>query len=280
MQLTMAAAAEHVRDDIVFAAGDDEPAAALKWRKTRVPLEGKEWLDWSLAACLRLTIRALPDIFTAVHADLPTTPGFLGRPRSLEPSVVLALAGVVSRACRHFSFCTGAGHSSQPFTFVLMNEHLETLGVLCRFSPYAAASSTSTRRAARCCHRSNALGGLTTPWICLLHVCTVHVSRAALGRTSKGEFGKEWPEANDRPDDTASIGQSIAGLRSLLTGWTHDALQEIATMHHNTAAWSDIVCTDAKRADVLAFATPRHIAGTLFKHHRRRVALELRTIVA
>ena len=51
-------------------------------------------------------------------------------------------------------------------------------------------------------------------------------------------------------------------------------------MHHNTAAWSDIVCTNAKRADVLAFATPRHIAGTLFMHHRRRVALELRTIVA
>ena len=185
------------------------------------------------------------------------TPGFPGRPRSLEPSVVLALAGVVSRVCRLFSLCTGAGHSSQPVTIVLMNEHLETLGVLCRFSPFAAASSTSTRRAARCCHRSNAPGGLTTPWICLMHVCTVHVKRAALGRTSKGERGKEWPEANDRPDDTASIGQSIAGLRSILTGWTHDAAQEIATMHHNTAAWSDIVCTEAQRADVLAFATPR-----------------------
>ena len=208
------------------------------------------------------------------------TPGFPGRPRSLEPAVVLALAGVVSRACRLFSFCTGAGHSSQPVTVVLMSGHLETLGVHCRFSPYAAASSTSTRRAARCCHRSNAPGGLTTPWICLMHVCTVHVNRAALGRTSKGERGKEWPEANDRPDDTASIGQSIAGLRSILTGWTHDAVQEIATMHYNTAAWSDIVCTDAKRADVLVFATPRHIAGTVFMHHRRRVALELRTIVA
>ena len=75
MQLTMAAAAEHVRDDIVLAAADDEPAAALEWRKTRVPPEGKEWLDWSLAACLRFTIRALPDIFTAVHADLPTAGG-------------------------------------------------------------------------------------------------------------------------------------------------------------------------------------------------------------
>ena len=183
------------------------------------------------------------------------TPRFPGRPRSLEPSVVLALAGVVSRVCRLFSFCIGAGHSSQPVTVVLMNGQLETLGVHCRFSPFAAASSTSTRRAARCCHHSTAPGGFTTPCICLMHVCTVHVSRAALGRTSKGELGKEWPEANDRPEDTTSIGQSIAGLRSLLTGWTHDALQEIATIHHNTAACSDIVCTDALRADVFAFAT-------------------------
>ena len=76
MQLTMAAAAEHVRDDIVFAAADDEPAVALEWRKKRVPPEGKEWLDWSLAACLHFTIRALPDIFTAVHADLPAAGGW------------------------------------------------------------------------------------------------------------------------------------------------------------------------------------------------------------
>ena len=75
MQLTMAAAAEHVRDDIVFAAADDEPAAALEWQKTHVPPEVKELLDWILAACLRFTIRALPDIFTAVHPDLPTAGG-------------------------------------------------------------------------------------------------------------------------------------------------------------------------------------------------------------
>ena len=101
-----------------------------------------------------------------------------------------------------------------------MSEHLETLDVHCRFSPFAAVSSTSTRIAARCCHRSNAPGGLTTLWICLMHVCTVHVNRAALGRTSKGERGKEWPEANDRPDDTASIGQSIAGLHISRDGRT------------------------------------------------------------
>ena len=29
---------------------DDEPAAALEWRKTHVPLEVKDWLDWSLAS--------------------------------------------------------------------------------------------------------------------------------------------------------------------------------------------------------------------------------------
>ena len=48
-------------------------------------------------------------------------------------------------------------------------------------------------------------------------------------------------------------------------------------MRHNTAAWSDIVCTDAEGADVLALATARHIAGTLFKHHRGLPAPELRT---
>ena len=168
------------------------------------------------------------------------TPGFPGRPRSLEPAVVLTMAGVVSRACRLFSFCTGAGHSLQPVTVVLMNAHLETLGVHCRSSPFAAASSTSTRR----------------------------------GRVREGVARSQRPprrHCQHRPEH-----RKLAHL----TGWTHDALQEIATMHHNTAAWSDIVCTDGKRADVLACATPRHIAGTDFKHHRRRVALELRTIVA
>ena len=48
-------------------------------------------------------------------------------------------------------------------------------------------------------------------------------------------------------------------------------------MRHNTAAWSDIVCTDAEGADVLPLATARHIAGTLFKHHRGLPAPELRT---
>ena len=198
------------------------------------------------------------------------TPGFPGRPRSLEPAVVLALAGVVSRACRLLSFCTGAGHSSQPVTVVLMSGHLETLGVHCRVSPFAAASSTSTRIVARCCHRSNAPGGLTTQWICLMHVCTVHVNRAA----REGVTGSQRPprrHCQHRPEH-----RRLAHLK----GWTHDAVQEIATMHHNTAAWSNIVCTDAKRADVLAFATPRHIAGTVFMHHSRRVALELRPIVA
>ena len=136
------------------------------------------------------------------------TPKFPGRPRSLEPAVVLAWLVSCRALADSFSFGTGAGRSSQPVTVVLMNTHLETLGVRHRFSPFAAASSTSTRRAARCCHRSNAPGGLTTPWFGLMHVCSVHVSKAALGRTSKGELGKEWPEANDRPDDTASIGQS------------------------------------------------------------------------
>ena len=151
--------------------------------------------------------------------------------------------------------------------------------------------------------------GSRNPWICFMDVCSVHVSQeflalhrethahtrlvfvppnsgvpaarqslyetqAALGRSSARYVGRE---IQHHPDDVASITHSIAGLRSLLMRWTHDAVQEIATMHHNTAAWSDTVCTDAERADVLALATARHIAGTLFKHHRGHPAPELRT---
>ena len=154
--------------------------------------------------------------------------------------------------------------------------------------------------------------GSRTPWICFMDVCTVHVSheflalhrlthahirlvcvppnttavcqpldracmrpfKAALGRYSARCIGRE---IQHRPDDVASIIRSIAGMRSLIMRWTHDALKDIATMRHNTAAWSDIVCTDAEGADVLALATARHIAGTLFKHHRGLSAAELRT---
>ena len=59
--------------------------------------------------------------------------------------------------------------------------------------------------------------------------------------------------------------------------WTHNAVRDVATMHHDTAAQRDTVCTDVEPADVLSFATVRHIVGTLFKHHRGRMALELRT---
>ena len=127
--------------------------------------------------------------------------------------------------------------------------------------------------------------GLTAPWICLMDVYTVLVYvppsttavcqpldrsymrpfKAALGRISARHVGRE---IRHHPDDIANITHSIAGLRSLLMTWTHDALQEIATMHHNTAAWSDIVCSPTEQLEVLALATARHIAGTVFKPHR------------
>ena len=154
--------------------------------------------------------------------------------------------------------------------------------------------------------------GSSTPWICFMDVCTVHVSqeflalhrethahirlvyvppnttavcqpldraymkpfKAALGRYSARYIGRE---IQHQPDDVASITHSIAGMRNLIMRWTHDALKDIATMRHNTAAWSDIVCTDTEGADVLPLATARHIAGTLFKHHRGLSASELRT---
>ena len=98
--------------------------------------------------------------------------------------------------------------------------------------------------------------------------------KATLGRYSARYIGRE---IQHHPDDVASVTHSIAGMGNLFMRWTHDALKEIATMRHNTAAWSDIVCADAERADVLALATARHIDGTLFKHHRGLPAPELRT---
>ena len=51
-------------------------------------------------------------------------------------------------------------------------------------------------------------------------------------------------------------------------------------MRHNTAAWSDIVCSPVNQAEVLALATARHIARTPFKHHRGHPTPELRTDAA
>ena len=193
MQLTMATVAEHVvvQEDIVMAAvaepAGDEPAVAgdgagadepaepcTKRRKTHVPSEVKEWFcslarvmpDWTMTQCFRFAKRALPSFFEHMHIDTPRkwfshkTPGTaLGRPRSLEPAVVLALADIVSRVCS--KVCCGAGVLA-----VLMNAHLETLGVAYRFS------DRSSRRFMR--------------------------SLGYSFKKPKGELGKEWPEATTR----------------------------------------------------------------------------------
>ena len=151
MQLTMAAVAEHVvvQEDIVMAAvaepAGDEPAAAghgagadepaepcTKRRKTHVPPEVREWFcsltrvmpDWTMTQCFRFEKRALPSFFEHMHIDTPRkwfsrkTPGTaLGRPRSLEPAVVLALADIVSRVCS--KVCCGSGVLAE-----LLNAHL------------------------------------------------------------------------------------------------------------------------------------------------------------
>ena len=77
--------------------------------------------------------------------------------------------------------------------------------------------------------------------------------KAALGRTSARCVGRD---IQHHPGHIGNVVHSIAGLRSLLMTWTHGTLRE---------------------TDVLAFATARHIAGRLFKHHRGRMAPELRT---
>ena len=152
MQLTMATVAEHVvvQEDIAMTAvaepAGDEPAAAGdvagKRRKTHVPPEVKEWFcsltrvmpDWTMMQCLRFAKRALPSFFEHLHIDTPRrwfshkTPGTaLGRPRSLEPAAVLALADIVSRVCSRV--CCGAGVLAE-----LLNAHLETVGIAYRFS--------------------------------------------------------------------------------------------------------------------------------------------------
>ena len=86
-----------------------------------MPLEVKEWFcalarvkrDWTMTQCLRFAKRALPSFFE--HARIDTTASgsqktsgiTLGRPRSLEPAVVLALADIVSRVSNRV--CCGAG---------------------------------------------------------------------------------------------------------------------------------------------------------------------------
>ena len=123
-------------------AGDDKPAEpCTKRRKTHVAPEVKEWFcslarvkrDWSMMQCLRFAKRALPSFFEHL-IDTPRrwfshkTPGTaLGRPRSLEPAVVLALADIESRVCSRV--CCGAGVLAE-----LLNAHLETLGIAYRLS--------------------------------------------------------------------------------------------------------------------------------------------------
>ena len=137
MQLTMATVAEHVsvQEDIAMTAVaepvGDEPAAAgdgvgdgagdekpaepcTKRRKTHMPPEVKEWFcslarvkpDWTIVQCQRFARRTFPCFFEHAHIDTPrewfshkTFGTALGRPRSLEPAVVLALADIVSRVC-------------------------------------------------------------------------------------------------------------------------------------------------------------------------------------
>ena len=117
--------------------------------------------------CLRFAKRALPSFFEHLHIDTPRrwfshkTPGTaLGRPRSLEPAAVLALADIVSRVCSRV--CCGAGVLAE-----LLNAHLETLGGV-----QYRSSERHTRRFMR--------------------------SLGYSFKNPKGELGKEWPEATTR----------------------------------------------------------------------------------
>ena len=157
-------------------AGDDKPAEpCTKRRKTHMPSEVKEWFcslvrvkpDWTMVQCLRFAKRALPSFIEHAHIDTSRkwfshkTSGIaLGRPRSLEPAVVLALADIVSRVCSRV--CCGSGVLTE-----LLNAHLETsCCVQYRFA------ERHTRRFMR--------------------------SLGYSFKKPKGELGKEWPEATTR----------------------------------------------------------------------------------
>ena len=104
-------------------AGDDKPAEpCAKRHKTHMPFEVKEWFcslarvkpNWTMTQCLRIAKRVLPSLFEHAHIDThckwfsQKTSGIaLGRPRSLEPAVLLALADIVSCVCSRV--CRGAG---------------------------------------------------------------------------------------------------------------------------------------------------------------------------
>ena len=125
-------------------AGDDKPAEpCTKRRKTHMPHEAKVWFcslarakrGWTMAQCLRFAKKRhshpSSSTRTATHPRkwfAWKTPGAaLGRPCSLEPAAVLALADIVSRVCSRV--CCAAGVLAE-----LLNSHLETIGVAYRFS--------------------------------------------------------------------------------------------------------------------------------------------------
>ena len=176
--IVMAAVAEPAGDEPAAAgdgAGDDKPAEpCTKRRKTHVPPEVKEWFcslarikpDWTVTQCLRFAKRALPSFFEHAHIDTSrkwfshkTSGTALDHLRSLEPAAVLTLADTVSRVCSRV--CCGSGVLAE-----LLNAHLETLNVACRFS------TRLSRKFMR--------------------------SLGYSFKKPKGELGKEWPEAATR----------------------------------------------------------------------------------
>ena len=61
---------------------------------------------------------------------------------------------------------------------------------------------------------------------------------------------------------------ALLACAGFIMTWTHDALQETATMPHDIATWSDIVCSPTEEPEVLALATSparssSHTAATL-----------------
>ena len=113
-----------------------------------------------------------------------------------------------------------------------------------------------------------------------MDVRSVHVSQEFLPSTGKRNHGRV-------PAARQSLYETLQGRAGPILGTLRGREIQHHSPHaldprrgagdrHDASAWSDIVCTDAERADVRPLATARHIAGTLFKHHRGHSAPELR----
>ena len=143
----------------------DEPALAMVLAMTshvspaqsgaRRTCRLKEWFcslarvkpNWTMTQRTRFAKRALPSFFEHAHIDTPRkwfsqkiSGTALGRPRSVKPAAVLALADIVSRVCNRV--CCGSGVLN-PSSSRSKHEFLKLVFLCLRFRDPTCASVCS-----------------------------------------------------------------------------------------------------------------------------------------